>query len=120
MDPQEVGSRVGGVPWQQARAQVGWRGAVGGGATVSTALALRWDSSRFADNTNRYRLSSNALLDAHLRLARDNWWVQVSGTNLTDRQYYSQVFVQSAFAPGLGQASWGRSRALLLQLGVQF
>lgn len=114
-----VGKQVGGVPPRSARLALAYEHPLAGGR-LEAGAALRWQSERWGDDANTLRLPSVTLLDARVRWTVGDAWLGITGTNLTNRRYYSQASAASAFAPGFGQAAWAAPRTIWLQAGWQF
>lgn len=114
-----VGKQVGGVPPRSARLALAYEHPLAGGR-LEAGAALRWHSERWGDDANTLRLPSVTLLEAQVRWTVGNAWLGITGTNLTNRRYYSQASAVSAFVPGFGQAAWAAPRTLWLQAGWKF
>ena len=69
---------------------------------LSTRLEYSYRSSYFftKENESRYAQDGFGLLNVSLRFESDNgWYAFASGRNLTNEDYFNQVFFQSS--PGL-------------------
>lgn len=114
-----VGKQVGGVAPRSARLALAHDRLVAGGR-LEAGAALRWQSARWGDDANTLGLPSVTLLDAQVRWTYGEAWLVLTGTNLTNRRYYSQASAVSAFVPGYGQGAWAAPRSIWLQAGWQF
>ena len=79
----------------------------------STTDKLRTD---FAGNSTSYDMPGYSTMDASIGVSKDDWNVQVYGTNLTD----TRGIVFSTFTQWIKQDTVIRPRTITLQFGYKF
>ncbi len=88
------------APEWSSTAAVAWRHTLRGRGAVSVRLEYNFRSASFytPENDAKFAQGSFGLLNAHFRFeaANQRWYAFASGRNLTDEDYFNQVFLQSS------------------------